>query len=1229
MTKKLMNALSLLLAVSLAVATAAFGQQDTKQHPLLKPVVSSLTVVGGTWSAQGPAPIYNSQGPEGITNKPSVGAINSLVAHPTNADILWIGSVNGGIWKTTNATSSSPSWTPLTDSFSTLAIRALERDWNDSTNNTLVAGAGSTSSFGITAGSVGGLLRTTDGGTTWTALNPTALAGKNITALAVRGSTIVASLVTTPINTNCLYVPIYRSTDTGATFSAVSGLPAHGEAYDLASDPSNSSVLYAATLDCSTDYGGVYKSSNSGATWTKVSTTGMDVFFPNNMKIAVGPSGEVFAGIYSDTLHIYRSLDHGSSWTQLDSLAATDGNLSMAVDATNGNILYFGEAGMHFPNSIGATEYSGYLWRVNAGASPGFQLTPLTHCQTALSGCNSSISTNSNSAPHADSRAMAIDHNGNLLETDDGGIYRRTNPTGTGDWVAVDGSLQLAEMHDVVYDHISKMIMGGDQDTGTPEQTSVGGTIWTVAYGTSGDGGDVAADDMSSLTQSTRYASSQGLINFIRRVMDSSGAMVSSIYPSKMLLGGSATLQGQFVTPVELNRVDMRRVLFAGYNDLYESLDRADTMTALGLNQTVVAAVYGGTSSGVDNLDLIWAIANPSNTPAVYVRTSGGGAPAQTTATPGTALLNDIAVDTADWHKAYVINASGQVYSTSNTGASWTNITGNLGSGTTDLRTIAFVPPSKLVVGGLYGVFVADTSNPTSWNQLGSGLPNALVYDLDYDAIDDVLVASTLGRSAWKLNPVAVSGTLPSLSINDVTVTEGNSGTTNATFTVSLSAAANHTVAVNYATADGSAVGQNLTFLHNSATQFACSCGASPYPSQITVSGVLDPIKKVTVNLNGFASGLPNSADLLLVGPGGQTCMLMSDAGGTTYVSSADLKFDDAAASQLSQSGPIIPGTYRPTDYEAGDTFYSPAPAGPYGSSLSAFNGTSANGTWSLYIVLDTSAGQYWGNIDSWSLTLNSGDYTAGSGQLVFAPGTASKTITVPVYGDTTVEANETFYVNLSSPSNATIADSQGAGTILNDDADAPTSVQAAATTATNVHLTWNGASGAATYRVYRSSGSGVYTALTPTVSTASFDDSTASANTAYLYKVRSIASSGAESSDSNFDLATTVIFAETINGGFTTFIKSTHFSELLTAVNAVRTLAGSTPISFTTPAPASNALILGAHVTDLRNGLNPARAALGLAALTYTDPTIVVTPPSSATPMKAAHVTELRSGVQ
>src|ERR1051326_9268749 len=79
----------------------------------------------------------------------------------------------------------------------------------------------------------------------------------------------------------------------------------------------------------------------------------------------------------------------------------------------------------------------------------------------------------------------------------------------------------------------------------------------------------------------------------------------------------------------------------------------------------------------------------------------------------------------------------------------------------------------------------------------------------------------------------------------------------------------------------------------------------------------------------------------------------MSDAGGGNALNNVTLTFDDAAAANLSDSSTIVSGTYKPTDFVTGDIFPSPAPAGPYGTTLSVFSGLDPNGTWSLYVFDD------------------------------------------------------------------------------------------------------------------------------------------------------------------------------------------------------------------------------------------------------------------------------------
>jgi hypothetical protein len=170
--------------------------------------------------------------------------------------------------------------------------------------------------------------------------------------------------------------------------------------------------------------------------------------------------------------------------------------------------------------------------------------------------------------------------------------------------------------------------------------------------------------------------------------------------------------------------------------------------------------------------------------------------------------------------------------------------------------------------------------------------------------------------------------------------------------------------------------------------------------------------------------------------------------------------------------------------------------------------------------------------------------------------------------------------------------------------------------------VTWSAAAGAVTYHVLRSTG-GDY-AEVGTTADLSLTDNTAAANTAYRYAVRAEGAGAIMSEVSVPDLATTTAFTDTTITAFMTKVKAVHLAELLTAVNALRSLAGLTSISFNAPAPAAAAAIKRQHILDLRAGLDEARLTLGLSALVYTDPTIT----AGSTTVKTAHVTELRAGV-
>ncbi|MBI4719242.1 MAG: proprotein convertase P-domain-containing protein [Planctomycetes bacterium] len=130
---------------------------------------------------------------------------------------------------------------------------------------------------------------------------------------------------------------------------------------------------------------------------------------------------------------------------------------------------------------------------------------------------------------------------------------------------------------------------------------------------------------------------------------------------------------------------------------------------------------------------------------------------------------------------------------------------------------------------------------------------------------------------------------------------------------------------------------------------------ADPYPSVITVAGFPAGyvVSGLTVTLAGLSHTNPDDVDVLLIGPDGTNAFLMSDAGGDANVVAINLTFADGAA-QVPDNTVIASGTYAPTNHGTPDFFPAPAPAPPYGSTLTAFIGSNPNGTWSLYIVDDS-----------------------------------------------------------------------------------------------------------------------------------------------------------------------------------------------------------------------------------------------------------------------------------
>jgi large repetitive protein len=223
---------------------------------------------------------------------------------------------------------------------------------------------------------------------------------------------------------------------------------------------------------------------------------------------------------------------------------------------------------------------------------------------------------------------------------------------------------------------------------------------------------------------------------------------------------------------------------------------------------------------------------------------------------------------------------------------------------------------------------------------------------------------------------------LPTISINDASVTEGNAGTTTATFTASLSSASGKTVTVDWATAPGTATaGTDYVAASGSRT---IAAGATGTTIAVTVNGdVLDEVNE--------------TFGLTLSNPGNAT---IADGSGLGTIT------DDDPLSVLSINDVSV------TEGNAGTT------TATFTVSLSAASAKTVTVDWA---TADGSATQ-------------PGDYAAGSGTVTFVPGDATETIAVTVNGDLTAELDESFRVVLSAPSNADLGDAEALGTIVDDE---------------------------------------------------------------------------------------------------------------------------------------------------------------------------------------------------
>ena len=689
---------------------------------------SAIPLNTSTWTAVGPAP--NSSG--------NAGRLAGVAADPNNANILYIAAAGGGVWKTLDG---GASWTPLTDAQTTMFMGAIAVA--PSNSNVIYAGTGE-STGSILSFYGRGVLKSTDGGTTW------ALEGNSIF-----NRRTISQLAVDPTNANIVYVSvegngvngfggntgIWKTADGGNTWTDTTASINTSAAYtDVQIDPTNPQHLVC-SVGRQNSAGGIYQTTNGGGTWTRLGGGVPSGSGFGNDSVAMSPSNpQVLYAAFGNPnsnglLSMWTSTNGGTSWTQLTNTPNYMGgqqwyDQTLIVDPHNANIVY--AAGQSGANSIIESTDGGHTWN--------------------------DISTSTNGAnPHADHHAMTFDADGRLIDGNDGGIWRLENPVpGSQIWSNLNANLQLTQFIGGALDpNNPNKAIAGSQDTGTPEFN--GNLVWTANEG--GDGGLVRIDQQNpNIIYHQAPQASFGTNNFFRKSTDGGitwSAAINGINPSDPQPFYSIFV----VDPTNGNH------LYYGTNHIYESTNAAASWSAI---------ANPGSNGWPSGTNTVTAMALAPSSPGtvyaaigghLYVTTNDGATWTQHDPLNGAVGNGQLLVDPNNSQICYF---AGSLFGfphfqrTTNGGVTWTNLTGNL----PDLPTygIALNPTANTVyVGNDNGVY-ASTIGGTTWAPYGFGLPNVEVRDLAFNSNLGILAAFTHGRGAYEIStnlsaPIVVNTT--------------------------------------------------------------------------------------------------------------------------------------------------------------------------------------------------------------------------------------------------------------------------------------------------------------------------------------------------------------------------------------------------------------------------------------------------------------------------------------
>ncbi len=694
---------------------------------------------GGTapWATLGPANIG--------------GRTLALALLPGNPDVIFAGSASGGLWKSTTGGVGATAWTRITTGFPVTSVGTIEIDPANPSDMYIGTGEvyGYQSSTGgevvrTTRGSYGiGILKSTDGGATWTmSLDWTSAQTRGVWAIRID-----------PSNSDRVFAAttegVYRSTDAGGSWSQVLDRIL---ATDLRIHPASPDTVLAACGNFGSAGGGLYRSLDGGDSWAEL-TTGLPGSWSGKAQIDIAPSSpDVVYASLADTFSghgLYKSTNAGTTWSFVN---GTDypqyqGWYShyVRVSPFDADRLY-----------VGGIE----IWRSTNGGTTLQQRSQWTAVYFGTPPAEGPYG--GPSYAHADHH-FAVPHPTDpdvFFFASDGGVFKTTN--GGDSFVGLNGGYTTTQFYNGFSNSASdpQLAMGGMQDNFTAIWT--GSPAWRRVIGGDGTWTAIHPTDPDVMYGGYQYLGT--LVSF------DGGDSWDEITPPRP--GGEATA---FVAPYVMCPDDPG-YLYAGRTRVYSSagtgyswvatnggqpLDGTNPALSMAVSPTSKDTVYVGTapiSSGVAR---------------IFRTTNGGDSWDDVTGPLPDRYPMDLAVDPGDARTVYVALSgfgASHVWRSTNGGTAWTDI----GAGLPDVpaSAVAVDPdhPEMIYVGNDLGVWVSPNAGG-AWQPFSSGMPPALVNDLKVYAPGRLLRAATHGNGAWErpladppavgVDQVAAGGTAP------------------------------------------------------------------------------------------------------------------------------------------------------------------------------------------------------------------------------------------------------------------------------------------------------------------------------------------------------------------------------------------------------------------------------------------------------------------------------------